>query len=81
MTDQPEKKCFAISPIGDPTGTVRAEVDWVLKELIRPGLTPERAEEMAAAVDAAGLVRQQAGTVTLTGKRQERGATLRPPKG
>jgi hypothetical protein len=41
MSDQPKKKCFVISPIGDPAGSVRAEADWVLKGLIRSALEPE----------------------------------------
>jgi hypothetical protein len=49
VSDQPKKKCFVVSPIGDPTGSVRAEADWVLKGLIRPALEPEFAVERADA--------------------------------
>lgn len=41
----------------------------------RLGIDLERAEEMADAADAAGLVRHQHGTVILTGKGQDRGAS------
>ena len=44
----------------------------------RLGITLERAEKMAAAA-AAGLMRHEHGTVTLTGEGQDRGATLTPP--
>jgi hypothetical protein len=50
-TEQPaqaaKKKCFAISPIGNP-GSIRDEADWVLKGFIEPALqdhfTVERAD-------------------------------------
>lgn len=42
----------------------------------RLGVPFETAEKMAIAADAAGLVRHQAHTVTLTGEGQKRGAAL-----
>ena len=42
----------------------------------RLGIPFEKAEAMAIAADAAGLVRHEWGSVTLTGKGQEQGATL-----
>jgi len=47
MPDQAKKKCFVISPIGDQSGSVRAEADWVLKGLIRPALEPDFVVERA----------------------------------
>lgn len=49
----------------------------------RLGVTLERAEEMAEAAATAGLVRHEHGTVTLTGKGQDRdrGAKLKAPAG
>jgi hypothetical protein len=41
------KKCFVISPIGDPSGSIRHEADWVLNGLIRPALHPEFEVERA----------------------------------
>jgi hypothetical protein len=46
----------------------------------RLGISFERAEAMAVAAEAAGLVRHQVHTVTLTGDGQARGATLTVPK-
>jgi Mn-dependent DtxR family transcriptional regulator len=45
----------------------------------RLGIEFDRATEMADAAHAAGLVRHEHGTVTLTGKGQARGATLTAP--
>jgi hypothetical protein len=45
----------------------------------RLGIDFARAEAMAIAADAAGLVSHRAGTVTLTGDGQRRGATLTAP--
>lgn len=39
MPDQ--KRCFVISPIGDPDSDIRAEADWVLYQMIKPTLEPE----------------------------------------
>lgn len=36
-----KKKCFVISPIGDPAGSIRAEADWLLKGVIKPVLEPQ----------------------------------------
>jgi hypothetical protein len=47
MADKPMKKCFVISPIGDPTGPIRAESDWLLNGVIRPALEPEFEVERA----------------------------------
>lgn len=46
-----KKKCFVISPIGDPAGAIRAEADWLLKGVIKPALEPDfevkRADEFS----------------------------------
>jgi Mn-dependent DtxR family transcriptional regulator len=46
----------------------------------RLGIDFHRASAMADAAHAAGLVRHEHGTVTLTGEGHARGATLKPPK-
>jgi Mn-dependent DtxR family transcriptional regulator len=45
----------------------------------RLGIDFYRAAEMADAAHAAGLVRHEHGTVTLTGEGLARGATFKPP--
>jgi hypothetical protein len=52
-TDQQQKICFVVGPLGDPDSDTRVHADWVLEEIIEPvlskfsGFTVVRADQIA----------------------------------
>jgi Mn-dependent DtxR family transcriptional regulator len=68
--------CLALCALADG-GSLRGFMVSTIAD--RLGIDFYRAAEMADAAHAAGLVRHEHGTVTLTGEGLARGATFKPP--